>query len=343
MRKNIRRSIKIGRYVIGDSSPVFIVAETGTNHNGNIEIAIKMIEAAKHCGADAIKFQTIDADASYIEGTLPHGIYKKARFTKEEWLTLKKAASENKIIFFSAPADIPSARILKSVRLPLIKISSGSMTNIALVREVSGYGIPVMISTGMSYLSEVKRVVSEIEKAGVKDIIILHCTSSYPADNSQLNLNAIKTLRDTFAYPIGYSDHTTNDLPSVGAVCLGARIIEKHFTIDKGAGGPEQKFSYMPHELTSLIRNIRCIETALGSSKKIPSPLEIQTRDKNRRCLIANINIKKGDVITEDMVGMKRPLEKPGLNTAYFSKIVGRIAARDIKKNSPIYSPYIKW
>ncbi len=198
MARRRRKNIKIGNFTIGDGYPALIVAETGTNHNGNVEVAIKMIEAARRCGADAVKFQTIDAEASYIKGTAPYNIYSRIGFVKDEWMRLKRAASKNKILFFSAPADIPSVRVLKEIKVPLMKISSSSMTNIALVREIAGLGIPVMISTGMSYLKEVKAVVSEIEKKGVKDIMILHCTSLYPAKAGQLNLNALMTLRETF-------------------------------------------------------------------------------------------------------------------------------------------------
>jgi len=333
-----RKIVKIGKRTIGDRSPVFIVAETGTNHNGNIEVAIKMIEAAKRCGADAVKFQTIDADASYIKDTLPYNIYKHMKFTLNDWKRLKKAALQNNIIFFSAPADVLSVDIFKAVKLPVIKISSGSMTNIALVRRMAKLKIPVMISTGMSYLSEVKMVVSEFERRGVKDLIIFHCTSLYPAGPDQLNLNAIKVLRESFSYPIGYSDHTRSDPPSVAAICLGARVVEKHFTIDRNIGGPEQSFSYSAVELKRLVDNIRYIEKTLGDLKKSPSPKEFGVRDKYRRCLIAETDIKKGQIIGRDIVGMKRPLVKPGLSTAYFEKVIGKKSKKNIKKNFPIYS-----
>jgi N-acetylneuraminate synthase/N,N'-diacetyllegionaminate synthase len=336
-----RKEIKIGRRTIGDDFPTFIVAETGTNHNGNVNIGIKMVEAAKRCGADAIKFQTIDADASYIKGTVAYNIYKKIRFTKNDWIRLKNAAAKNNILFFSAPADIPSVEMLADLDLKVIKISSGSMTNIALVRRIAELRIPVMISTGMAYLWEVKKTVSELQKRGVKDIIILHCTSLYPADNTQLNLNAIKQLREVFPYPVGYSDHTTKNLASIVAVSLGARVIEKHFTLKKSLKGPEQAFSYTPDEFKILINEIRYVEKIFGAYEKKPSQAELKIRDKNRRCLVANVNIKKGQVITEEMIGMKRPRSKPGLNTSYFGAVIGKRAKNDIKKNNPIYSDSI--
>ena len=333
-----RRDIKVGKHFIGDRFPVFVIAETGTNHNGNIEVAIKMIEEARRCGADAVKFQTIDADASYIKGTAPYNIYRRIRFTINDWNRLKRAAFQNNILFFSAPADIPSVEVFKSVKTPLIKISSGSMTNIALARKIAELKIPVMVSTGMSYLSEVRQTVSELEKRGIDDIIILHCTSLYPARCNQLNLKAIETLSSIFSYPIGYSDHTTSDFPSIIAVSLGARIVEKHFTIDRRLGGPEQELSYVPKELKRWIRGIRDTEEMLGNFKKVPSQEELKVRDRCRRCLVANIDIKAGQVITEDMIGMKRPLAKPGLNTSYFKKLIQKKAKKAIKKGSPIYS-----
>jgi len=335
------KTIRLGRHLVGEGRPVFMVAETGTNHGGNIEVAVKMIEAAKRAGADAVKFQTIDAEASYIRGTLPHKAYGKIRFTKDDWMRLKRAANQNGILFFSAPADIPSVDMLKAVKIPVVKISSGSMTNIALARRMASLKVPVMISTGMSYLSEVKGVVREFEKNGVRDIIILHCTSLYPAEIDQLNLEAIRALKRTFSYPIGYSDHTISNIPSVAAVCLGAKVLEKHFTVDRRVGGPEQRFSLLPDQLRDWVEEIRCTETALGTGKKVPSPRELASRDKNRRCLVANTDIKKGEVITADMIGMKRPLARPGLSTASFVYVLGRKAKRDIKGDSPIYSTHI--
>ena len=337
MKKIKRKNVKIAKRIIGDNSPVFIIAETGTNHNGNIETALKMVEKAALLGADAVKFQTIDADASYIKGTLPYNIYNNIRFTKNDWKRIKNAADKNNISFFSAPADIPSVHMLKDVGMPVVKISSGSMTNIALVREMAELKVPVMISTGMSYLKEIKGVVSEFEKKGAKDIIILHCISLYPAESHQLNLNAIKVLGENFSYPIGYSDHTRSNIPSIAAISLGARVLEKHFTIDRKLGGPEQEFSYDLDELKTWIDDIRYTEKVFGSFKKMPHTGEMDVRKKFRRCLVANRDIKRGEIIAKDALGLKRPIGKPGLNTIYFEKVVGKRAKKHIKMNQPIY------
>jgi sialic acid synthase SpsE len=216
------------------------------------------------------------------------------------------------------------------------------MTNIALVRKMAGLGIPVIISTGMAYIYEVKAVVHEFERHGAKDIMIMHCTSLYPAPAESLNLNSIITLRRTFKYPIGYSDHTTSNISSISAVCLGASIIEKHFTIYRKYGGPEQAFSYDMSEFKKLVEEVRYAEKALGSFDKAPSKEELKLREKYRRCLVANKNIKKGELFTGEIIGMKRPLSKPGLNTSYFERIIGRKAARYIAKDAPIYANSIK-
>lgn len=339
----IRKEVKIGSRIIGDSRPVFMIAEAGTNHNGNIDVALRMIESARQSGADAVKFQTIDPDASYIKGSLPHNIYRKLSFAKKDWLRLKKAAKANGLIFFSAPADIPSVELCRDIKLPLIKISSPSMTNIALVRKMAGLGLPVIVSTGMAYLDEVKTVVREFERHGAKDIMIMHCTSLYPAPAECLNLNSILTLRKAFGCPIGYSDHTKSNISTIAAVSLGARIIEKHFTIDRGCGGPEQAFSYDTREFKKLVEEVRYAEKALGSFDKAPSKDELSLREKYRRCLVANRYIKKDERFTKEVIGMKRPLARPGLNTGYIGKILGRPAAKDINENEPIYSSSVKW
>lgn len=338
-----RKRIRIGKKFIGDNDPVFIVAETGTNHNGRMDVALKMIEAARRMGSDAVKFQTIDADASYIKGSLPHSIYRKIRFTKSDWLRLKKAADANGLVFFSAPADMPSLEIFRDITMLLTKISSPSMTNIALVRKMAGLGLPVIVSTGMAYLDEVKAVVREFERHGTKDIMIMHCTSLYPAQAEHLNLNSILTLRKAFKYPIGYSDHTKSDVSSIAAVSLGARIIEKHFTIGRGYGGHEQAFSYDTGEFKKLVEEVRYAEKALGSFDKAPSKEELRLREKYRRCLVANRDIKKNERFTKEIIGMKRPLAKPGLNTGYIDEIQGKAAAKDINENEPIYSSSVKW
>lgn len=337
------KRIKVGKKFIGENEPVFIVAETGTNHNGRMDVALKMIEAAARTGADAVKFQTVNADASYIRGSLPHNIYRKISFKKDDWITLKKAADANGLVFFSAPADIPSLELLRDVKMPLIKISSPSMTNIALVRSMAGLGIPVIISTGMAYIHEVRTAAREFKQHGAKDIVLMHCTSLYPAPPEALNLNSIVTLRRVFKCLIGYSDHTTSNVSSIAAVCLGATTIEKHFTIDRKYGGPEQVFSYDESGFKKLVEDVRYAEDALGSFSKAPSRAELKLREKYRRCLVANRDIKKNECFTKEAIGMKRPLTRPGLNTGYIDKILGKTAAKDINEDEPIYSSSVRW
>lgn len=328
--------VRIKERRIGDSNPVFIVAEVGTNHNGRVDLALEIVDRAAEIGADAVKFQPVDPRASYIEGSEAYRIYSRVWLGIEEWVRIKERAEKNGLVFFAAPADIPGARMMQKLGLPLVKISSPSMTNVPLQDTVAELGVPVMVSTGMAYLGEIEKVVRRLTEKGVREIILLHCVSVYPSPPECANLNSMKTMMEAFPYPVGYSDHTIGDAVCVAAVALGAKAIEKHFTLDHTMEGPEHAFSADFEDFRVLVKRIREVEASLGSRYKGPCAMEMDKRQAYRRCLVAECDIPKGTVITAAMVGLKRPSGKRGLETDFYYDVLGRVAARDIHKDEPI-------
>ena len=210
------------------------------------------------------------------------------------------------------------------------------MTNVPLQNTVATFDIPVMVSTGMAYLGEVEKVVRNLEEKGCREVILLHCVSLYPAPMESINLKAMKAMMTVFPYPVGYSDHSIGDGACLAAIALGAKVIEKHFTLDHGMEGPEHAFSADCDDFRDLVKKIREVEASLGSPYKSPCKMEMDKRVAYRRCLVANCNIKRGTLITKDMVGLKRPLGKRGLETDFYNEVIGRVATRDIKKDESI-------
>lgn len=327
---------KIGNKFIGEKRPVFIIAEAGINYNGSFKIAERLVEEAARVGVDAVKFQIVIPQESYATKTAAYKIYKKAMLDFEAWKALKKKAESRGLIFFATPGGIRSLKILKMLRVAAIKISSGNMNNIPLLDEVGRLKLPVILSTGMSDITEVRRSVQRLRNKGTNKIAIMHCTSLYPARPEELNLNAIVTLKKSFDFPIGYSDHTCDDTPIISAVALGAKLIEKHFTLSKDIRCPDRAISYDPQQMKEVVRKIRMVEKSLGDFVKRPTEREKAQRDILRRALVADDFIVKGTVITKDMIGIKRTKTKPGLDTNYYYKVMGKRAKRDIQKDESI-------
>ena len=328
--------VRVQGRAVGAGHPTFLIAEIGTNHNGDLNLALEMVQAAAASGADAVKFQTVCADASYIEGSFAYNVFKKIWLDCEQLARIKQLAEEKGLIFFSSPADLVGAQLLKELGPPAVKISSGSMTNIPLIRSVAEMEVPVFLSTGMAYLGEIEHSVLTLEESGIADIILMHCTSLYPAPDHTLNLRAIQTLQTVFRRPVGFSDHSLGHVAALSAVVLGAVAIEKHFTTDRSLPGPDQSFSADPDEFSTLVRKIRQGEQMLGSGFKRPVQEEIPLRKSGRRCLVATKDIAKGESITEANVGLKRPKAEPGLATDCYYQILGGRAARSIQKDEPI-------
>ena len=331
-----------------DTEHIFIIAEAGVNHNGSIELAKQLIDVAAKARADAVKFQTFIAEevvntdapkAEYQKRTTDTSesqleMIRKLELSKEDHRELMDYAKNKNIMFLSTPFDNRSVDLLVELGVPLIKISSGDITNHPFLKFIAKKGLPIIISTGMSTLEEVAEAVSVIKEAGCKDLTLLHCTSNYPARVEDCNLLAMKTMADAFDVPVGYSDHTPGIYVPLAAAAMGVCVIEKHFTLDKNLPGPDHRASLEPAELEEMVREIRNVEKALGSSVKAPAESELEVRDVARRSIVAKVDIPAGTVITDDILAFKRP--DVGVSPKNMDKIIGRTSISDIKKDSLI-------
>lgn len=340
--------IKIGERLVGEDEPVFIIAEAGINHNGDLDTAKKMIDAAANCGADSVKFQTFranefvsDEKATYEYETQGEKVkesmlemFKRYEFNKEDWNELAEYCKEKGVIFFSTPQNLSDLELLLEVGVPAIKVGSDDLVNLPLLEAYSKKGLPVIISTGMAYAEEVREAVETIKKNN-RELAVLHCVSSYPAELGDVNLRKMKTLEKE--YPeivVGFSDHSEGTTASIAAVALGAKIIEKHFTLDKGMRGPDHRFSADPAELKLLVDGVRGAENALGASEIGPTEKEDKLRKLCHRSIVAAKNIGRGEEITEGCLEMKRPGD--GLSPKHISELIGKTAQKSLKKNQKI-------
>lgn len=327
---------------------IFIIAEAGVNHNGNIEIARKLVDEAVLAGADAVKFQTFKAEnlvckdakkAAYqIETTdsteSQFEMLKKLELTSEMHTELIKYCKDKGIMFLSTPFDIDSLNYLVQCGVEIIKIPSGEITNYPYLREVGRTGKPVILSSGMSRLEEVKDAISILREYGSSTITVLHCNTEYPTPYTDVNLKAMLTMKEKLSVDVGYSDHTLGIEVPVAAVALGATIIEKHFTLDKNMEGPDHKASLEPDELRAMICQIRNIELALGDGTKQPSRSEKKNIDIARKSIVAKNDIKVGDIYTEENLTAKRPGD--GLSPMRWNDVIGQKAIRNFKKDEKI-------
>ncbi len=337
---------KIGNRVFGGKyARTFIVAEAGINHGGSLHKALEMADAAADCGADAIKFQTFQADRLLIPAPgryaqqgagleSAYDMFRRMQLGWREHERIKAHAEARGILFFSTPFDEESVDRLDEMGVEVFKVASADITHFPLLRHIAAKGKPVLLSTGMSFLEEVSEAVGVLKAGGAKSLVLLHCVSSYPAVPESLNLNAISTLRSSFGLPVGYSDHSQGILAPLCAVALGAHVIEKHFTLDKAAPGPDHKLSLDPKELNELVRTIRIAEQCLGDGQKIPTPLESEARLLSRRSIVAAMDIEDGQLLKPEMLTFKRP--GTGLPPSAFMDIVGMRATASLPKNSII-------
>jgi len=327
---------------------VFIIAEAGINHNGNLGIAKKLITAAKECGADAIKFQAFKTDELFIERPqdIEHKLFKSggdkslfqrlksSELSESDYAKLSDFAKKEKIMFFSSIFGEQSLEVMKKIKVPLFKIASCDLNNHSLLREVSKTGKPVIISVGMGDLKEIKEAVKILER-GKNELGILHCVSLYPPVAGELNLQKIGILKKIFPkHIIGYSDHTLDIFIPVSAVALGAKIIEKHFTLDKNMSGLDHLRSADPDEFKKMVEQIRFLEKTIDPNKK---NITLATREKEmrkvfRRSLVADVKIFKGTAITKEMLGIKRP--GTGIPSSDMIKVIGRRVKRSLTKNT---------
>ena len=341
-------SVTIGRHRVGTGSPVYIIAELSANHNQSFEQAVRIVRAAKEAGVDAIKLQTYTADTITIQsdresfriagGTLWDGrtlydLYREA-YTPWEWQPkLKELANELGMDLFSSAFDASAVDFLERMNVPVHKLASPELVDIPLVQKMARTGKPLIISTGMATVEEIDEALCAARAAGATEIALLRCTSAYPADPSEMNLRSIPDLVRRFELPVGLSDHTPGIAVSVAAVALGAVLIEKHLTISRAAGGPDSGFSLEPDEFKSLVEAVRSAEKSLGEVHYGVSPREARTRPY-RRSLFVVSEIGKGDLFTEENVRSIRPAN--GLHPRHLPEILGRHAARDIERGTPM-------
>lgn len=337
------KPVKIGNKLIGKEQPTFIIAEIGYNFE-NMDQAKKSIEAAAKAGADAVKIQTFKADTLTTKGLMfpkeagggsQYEEFKRFELSEEAHREMFNHAKKNGIILFSTPSHPHDVDLLEKFRVPVYKIGSDDLLNLPLLEHIAKKGKPIIMSTGMSTLSEVDKAVSTIFKMGNHDLILLHCLSNYPVHNLEyVNLKAIQTLEKAFKVPVGFSDHTMSLSIPVAAVVLGAAVIEKHFTIDKKLDVPDAFFSANPEEFEKMVKGIREVESALGDGIKRPAKSEIKMRKDTRKSIIATKDIKAGTRITKEMVDIKRPSH--GLAPEFLQFVLGRKAKVDIKMDEPI-------
>ncbi len=321
---------------IGTGEPVYIIAEMGINHNGDVETAIKLIEEAARVGADAVKIQLVDVEKDYAKGSASYETFKKVSLTMGEWGVVASRAKELGIDMFASFARAEMIQRSRDFGFPAIKVSSGNITNYPLLKSIAESGMPIVVSTGMSYLEEVVACVDYLESHGAKDIAVLHCTSMYPTDPSDVNLRAMDALRNALPkHVMGLSDHTAGITSSIAAVARGACVIEKHFTLDKSQDGPEHSFSLNVDELASLVISIREVELALGSEVKQPTEDEKPNRIKLRRTLLAAKDLKKGDVLSLDHLIAKRA-DAEGVGAERYEDFIGKVVLEDIKEGDPL-------
>ena len=326
---------------------VYIIAEAGVNHNGSFELACKLVDAAKDAGVDCIKFQTFKSSklvshnaqkAEYQKDTTGEGsqvdMLKKLELSYDEFVALKAYCDKIGICFLSTPFDFDSIEFLNSIDMPFWKIPSGEVTNYPYLVALAKTGKPVVMSTGMCEMDEIEAAIKVLKDNGTTDIKLLHCNTEYPTPFEDVNLKAMQTMRDAFDLEVGYSDHTKGIEVPVAAVALGATIIEKHFTLARNMEGPDHKASLEPNELKAMVSSIRHIVDALGSGDKTPSPSEKKNITVARKSIVARIDIKMGDVLTEENITVKRP--GTGISPMKWHEVIGTKAVRDFQEDELI-------
>ena len=320
---------------------VFIIAEAGVNHNGEVKLAKELCLAAKEAGADCVKFQTwitekiITKDVAQADYQSENtgneesqfDMLKKLELSQDEFREIKGYCDEIGIMFASTADEKDSLDFLISLGIPFIKIGSGEINNVPYLRTMGSKGLPIILSTGMSTLEDVNFSVKVLKEAGATDIKLLHCTTNYPCPKESVNLLAIDTLRDVFGVEVGYSDHTEGIEVPVAAVARGAKIIEKHFTLDKNMDGPDHIASTEPDEFAAMVKAIRNIELALGDGVKRPTADETEISKVVLKHIVATRPIKEGQIITEDDITVKR--SDNGVMAREWDSVVGSVAKRD--------------
>ena len=332
------KKITINNKVISSNSPTYIIAEIGSNHNNEYALAIELIDKAKEAGADAVKFQSFKVKNHYSKFTPNHSNYKKSVYNlikdleiNKNWMgEIKKYCDKIKIDVFTSPCDYKSVDEMVRLKTGALKVASFDLTDIKLIEYMSKSDLAIILSTGMATMSDIENAVIACKK-NTNNFALLQCTSIYPAPSSLSNLKTMKTMQSAFGCLVGYSDHTLGDHVAVAAVAVGAKIIEKHYTLDRSMEGPDHAFAIEPEELRFMVEKIREVENSLGDGIKDGARYEETENHSFRRSLIAGRDIKKGDILSEEDIIIKRP--GYGIMPINYDIVIGRTALVDIKED----------
>ena len=349
----MNREIKIGNRIISEDSPTFVIAEMSANHNMDFNRAVAIMQAAKDAGADAIKIQTYTADTITLDcdapcfqitqgtlwdGTTLHKLYETA-YTPWEWQPkLKKIAEDMGLIFFSSPFDLTAVDFLEEMDVPAYKVASFEINDIPMIKKIAKLGKPIIMATGVAHLADIELAVQTCREAGNENVILLKCTSAYPAPYEDVNLRTIPAMRDTFHCIAGLSDHTMGSAVAGAAVALGAKVVEKHLTLRRADGGADSAFSMEPEEFKEMVDNIRKIELALGQVTYELTPKAAREREHSRSLFVAK-NMKAGDVFTPENLRSVRPAN--GLHTKYYEEILGKRISREADLGTPMRGDWV--
>ncbi len=334
--------LSVANREIGQGRPCFVIAEVGVNHNGDLDMACRMIDVAADAGADAVKFQTFKA-IRVVTPDAPKADYQqrntgdndsqfnmlcRLELSSDAHRMLLERCQDRGLIFMSTPFDEESADFLDELGVPVYKVASGEVTNLPFLDHVARKGKPVIVSTGMCNLGEVEAAVDVIRQSGNEQVVLLHCVSNYPARATDVNLRAMSTLAAAFGIPVGYSDHTEGIEVALASVAMGACVVEKHYTLDRNLPGPDHIASVEPDEFIRLVRGIRVVESAMGDGRKVPTASEANTAAVARRSLVAASRVTSGTVLTDELIAVRRP--GTGLPPSMREQLVGRVAREDI-------------
>ena len=326
---------------MGPDEPPFLIAEAGVNHNGRPDLALQLVDAAADAGADAVKFQTFHAD-QLATAAAPQAAYQRERTAASSQRAMLRGlelspdglraafarAEERRILAFSTPFDVEGVGMLRGLGVPCLKIGSGDVTNIFLLRAAAATGLPIILSSGMSTIEELDEAVETLQAAGKRHLAILHCLSAYPAPSREVNLRTIPVLRERYHLAIGFSDHTIGTAVPVAAIAMGAVIIEKHLTLDRALPGPDHAASMEPAQFADLARQLREAHEALGTGEKRPQPSEADTRRVARRSLVVRETLPAGVILQAAHLDAKRPAD--GISPMRLDDVIGRRLVRDV-------------
>lgn len=328
---------------------VYIIAEAGVNHNGDLNLAFRLCKEAKDSGVDAVKFQTWKTEKIVVKSARlapyqslniqnsslsQYDMLKRLELSNDQFIQIQSYCHDLGIEFLSTPDEEDSLDFLMKLGLPVIKIGSGEITNIPYLRKIGSCGKPVLLSTGMSTIGQVSIAYDTLLLAGAPKVTLLHCTTNYPCPMDEVNLRAMQTLKDTFKCEIGYSDHTMGIEIPIAAVAMGATVIEKHFTLDHSMKGPDHKASIEPNELKGMVDSIRNIEKALGDGVKRPYDSECENSKVVLKSIVAKRPIQEGETLSSDNLVVKRVSD--GISAAYWDLIIGTTASSDYNVDEPI-------